>query len=175
MQPITERMGRRTARLPQYDYTRTGAYFVTVCTWHRACLFGEIVDERVRLSPEGEVVHEEWRRTALIRPGVELDAFIVMPNHLHGVILLPGSDISHNRTGSRQGRAFRASGSLGSVVAGFKQAVTLRLRRLEDPIAKRVKRVWQRNYYEHVVRTEAELSHVRRYIEENPRRWARER
>jgi len=170
MQPLTERMSRCTARLPQYDYTRAGAYFVTVCTWRRACLFGEIVGERVRLSPEGECVREEWLRTELIRPGIEVDDFIVMPNHLHGVILLPGSNTSHNRTSSLQGRAFRASGSLGSVVAGFKQAVTLRLRRLEPPMGKRI---WQRNYYERVVRTEAELSHIRRYIEENPRRWAR--
>jgi len=105
----------------------------------------------------------------LIRPRVELDSFVVMPNHLHGIVLLPGSDTPQSRTGSRLGRASRASGSLGSVVAGFKQAATLRLRRQEAPMGQRL---WQRNYYEHVVRTEAELSQIRCYIEENPHRWA---
>jgi len=162
------RTGRRTTRLQHYDYTRAGAYFVTICTWQRAHLFGQIVGGKIELSPRGEVVSEEWLRSARIRPEVELDSFVVMPNHLHGIVCLDGRGTPAGSRIPRSSHPHRESASLSSLIAGFKQAVTLRGRRTQDASGQRL---WQRNYYEHVIRTEAELSAVRRYIEENPLRW----
>ncbi len=79
---------RRSIRLKAYDYGEVGAYFVTLCTRDRACLFGDIVDDAVRLSAYGQIVNEEWAYTELLRPHVVLDAYVVMPNHFHGIIVL---------------------------------------------------------------------------------------
>jgi REP-associated tyrosine transposase len=169
---IMQRLGRRSTRLAAYDYRRPGAYFVTICTWRRGHLFGEVVDGRMRLSVAGKAVEEEWLRTGRLRAGLDLDSFVVMPNHLHGIILFQGPANPEQDSVSQGTYVSRSPGSLGSVVAGFKQAVTLRLRRREGV---NLHRVWQRNYYEHVIRNELELNKVRRYIDENPLRWARGR
>jgi putative transposase len=160
--------GRRSIRLQDYDYTHAGAYVVTICTWRRVCLFGSILEGKMLLSPSGVVVREEWLRAAKIRRGVRLDSFVIMPNHLHGIIVLSGSDFIHGSI-TKARRSFRSPGSLGSIVAAFKQAVTIRLQRFGvSPEQK----VWQRNYFERVIRNEAELFRFRRYIAENPQRWA---
>ncbi|MEP7227002.1 MAG: transposase [Gemmatimonadales bacterium] len=162
------RTGRRTTRLQHHDYAQANAYFVTMCTWQRAHVFGEIVGGRVELSRRGQVAQEEWLRSARIRPEVELDSYVVMPNHLHGIVCLNGQGTPASSGVSRSKHLYRASGSLGSMIAAFKQAVTLRVRQIPGADGQRL---WQRNYYEHVIRTEAEMSAVRRYIEENPLRW----
>ena len=84
---------RRSIRLKGYDYTQAGAYFVTIVTHDRECLFGEVVDGQMRLNPFGEIVREEWFRTAVVRPYVMLapDEFVVMPNHIHGIIWIVGA------------------------------------------------------------------------------------
>ena len=79
---------RRSIRLPQYDYTQPGGYFITVCTTNRECLFGKIRNGTISLNEYGTIVRAEWERTAIIRPNVVLDAFVVMPNHVHGIIIL---------------------------------------------------------------------------------------
>src|SRR3970282_109225 len=81
-----EKHHRRSIRLGGYDYGQSGAYFVTICTKNRECLFGEIVDGKMRLNHSGQIVQEEWSRTSIVRPDVELDAFVIMPNHVHGII-----------------------------------------------------------------------------------------
>ncbi|HOK89274.1 MAG TPA: transposase, partial [Candidatus Hydrogenedentes bacterium] len=78
---------RRSIRLQGYDYTQPGAYFITICTANRKCLFGEVVDCQMRLNETGRIVRDEWLQTAALRPGVVLDAFVVMPNHVHGIIV----------------------------------------------------------------------------------------
>jgi REP element-mobilizing transposase RayT len=77
-----------STRLPGWDYAGAGWYFVTICTWNRECLFGEIVDGEMRLSSIGEIVAEEWQKTPDIRPNVVLDEWVIMPNHLHGIIVI---------------------------------------------------------------------------------------
>ena len=160
---------RRSIRLPDFDYTEPGAYFVTLCTRDRRCVFGEVTQDSVRLTPVGEIVHEEWRRSSEVRAEVELDGFAVMPNHIHGIVIINGSRL---RSGPRaHGRAplHRQGRSLGALVAGFKAAVTSRINRLADtPGAP----LWQRGYYEHIVRSNEELARIRQYIAENPGRWA---
>lgn len=82
---------RRSLRLQGYDYAQAGAYFVTICTQERACMFGEIVDGQMRLNPAGEMVHRVWTEIPAHAPDVDIDAFVVMPNHIHGIIVLTGS------------------------------------------------------------------------------------
>ena len=79
---------RRSIHLPGYDYTHPGAYYITICSWNRELLFGEIKDEKMILNKFGEIVEDEWMRTFSLRPDTSVDAFAVMPNHIHGIILL---------------------------------------------------------------------------------------
>jgi REP element-mobilizing transposase RayT len=146
-----------------------------VVTHQRECLFGEIVDGVVRASAHGEIVSEEWLRSALVRPEIELDTFVVMPNHIHGILIVRDQsmgDGAHGRAHkpSRPRSApVRAPRSLGSFVAGFKAAATKRINALRGTPGVPV---WQRNYYEHVIRNEEELNRIRQYIMDNPAGWA---
>lgn len=159
---------RRSIRLPGYDYSTSGFYFVTICTYGRKWTLGEIVDHQVVLAPLGEVVYEEWWKAGLIRPDLAVDEFIVMPNHLHGLVQFGCENAAKgDRQGARNAPLPRAS-SLGSLVAGYKASVT---RRATDDLGLR-HRVWQRNYYERVIRNERQLAAVREYIVGNPRNWS---
>jgi len=173
-----EQHHRRSIRLPGWDYAGAGVCFVTICTHGRACLFGEVVDGEMRLSPWGEIVHEEWFRSADIRREIVLhrDEFVVMPNHVHGIIWITGRN--GPRRGDPPGRPYHhgddrprgpASGSVGAIIAQYKSAVAKRINALRDaPGAP----VWQRNYCDHIIRDEEELGHIREYILGNPADWA---
>ena len=174
---------RRSLRLSGYDYGQPGAYFVTVCTQGRECLFGDVVDGEMVLSTLGKIVDEEWARTPKIRREIELDAFQVMPNHIHGIVVITGeSNSSRNRglgadvgahgraplQGNRGSGLWRPPKSLGSFIAGFKSAVTKRINIVRGEPGRSV---WQRNYFEHVIRNESELDVIRSYIVNNPVNW----
>ena len=163
-----DRHHRRSIRLRGYDYTQEGAYYITLCTQNRARLFGTVRDGRMVLSEAGKIVEREWLRTLLVRPNVDLDAFVVMPDHLHAILLIL-RQVSGEHP-SEPGVLRSASQSLGAIVRGFKAAVTQQLRVARDDQALVV---WQRNYYEHIVRGEADLARIRRYIEANPARWSK--
>ena len=173
---------RRSMRLPDHDYRKQGAYFVTICTYRARCDFGNVVNGEMILSDLGLVVRDEWLKTSQIRSNVELDTFTVMPNHLHGILLI--SDVEGRATqrvaptGERENaaladRTVRGSrslqaGSLGSIVGQFKSAVTKRCRRLMGlPELK----IWQRGYYDSVIVREQTLQDARNYIAANPERW----
>jgi len=158
---------RRSIRLRGFDYRSAGAYFVTVVAWDRRCLFGEIVEERVSLSRIGEVVARLWRDIPRHFSHVHLDAFVVMPNHLHGILVLQGRGTACRAPTEAFGRPI--AGSLSTITRSFKSAST-RLVNLErgTPGAS----FWQRGYYERIVRDDDNLNRLRRYIEENPLRWA---
>lgn len=160
---------RRSIRLKDYDYAQPGAYFVTVCTYRWQHLFGEIVDGAMVLNPLGQAIQEEWLRTVIIRPYVELDEYIVMPNHVHGIIMVKehGRGTMHRApTIERFGKP--VSGSLPTIVRGFKSASTKRINRLRGTPGQHV---WQRNYYEHIIRDERSLNRIRQYIFNNPQQW----
>ncbi|MCJ7509681.1 MAG: hypothetical protein MUP14_02165 [Dehalococcoidia bacterium] len=164
---------RRSIRLPAYDYAQAGAYFVTMVTHQRQCLFGEIVGGQMRLAAYGQVVSEQWLRSALVRGEIELDAFIVMPNHIHGIVIIRAQPMdvgAHDRVGAH-GRApqlYRPPRSLGSLVAGFKSAATKRVNEIRGMLGIPV---WQRNYYERVIRNDEELNRIRQYMIDNPAHW----
>ena len=163
---------RRSLRLPHHDYAVPGAYFVTLVTHERTPIFGRIEAGRVRLCEPGRIAREEWFRTAELRSNVVLFAeeFVVMPNHVHGVVRIverAAAPVGAQRAAPLP-RSTVTPGSLGAIVRAYKAAVTRRVNRLRGtPGAP----VWQRNYWEHVVRSERALAAVRRYIAENPLRW----
>ena len=167
---------RREQRLPDYDYRSAGAYYLTLCTYNRRHLFGVIKGERVRLSPFGYIVEHEWRRSEVIRSEVHLDEYIIMPNHMHAIVFLTGEADHELHVGATGRSPLRRSGpkprSLGALIGGFKSSVTRRIRQLSknSDIT-----VWQRNYYERVIRHNTELKHIRRYIRTNPTRWQEDR
>lgn len=163
---------RRSIRLKHYDYSRSGTYFVTVCTRERECLFGEVVDSKVVLSPYGQIVQEEWIKTSEIRKEIGLDLFVVMPNHLHGIVFIhndrQGPVGAHGRAPLRNNGSQRKPRSLGSFIAGFKSVVTKRINVIRETPAVPV---WQRNYYEHIIRNENELICTAEYVLNNPACW----
>ena len=158
---------RLSIRLPAYDYTWAGAYFITVVTDQRQCFLSEIADSRVSLTDYGEVIEQEWLRSTRIRREIQLDAFVVMPNHIHGIVIV-GDSPGVGAHGRAPLPLHRPPRSLGSFVAGFKSSVT---RRINDMRRAPGLPVWQRNYYEHVIRGEEELNATRQYIRDNPGKW----
>ena len=170
---------RRSIRLQGYDYAQAGIYFVTICTHRKKCLLGSVANDRVALSALGEIVRECWMRIPEHFPRVKLDAFVVMPNHLHGVLVLHRTTASHRaqhaaplqptRNTDLQSEPNVKSGTLSAVIRSFKSAVSKRAHR-EWPGTP--SSTWQRNYYEHIIRNGGDLDQIRRYIRNNPQRWA---
>ncbi len=167
---------RHSIRLKGHDYTSAGAYFITICTYQRDCLFGEIVAGAVRLNDFGSVVCECWEAIPRHFPNATVDAFVVMPNHVHGVLVI--NETAH--VGATHASPLHAPPlphgpkrqSIGAIIGSFKSAVTKRINVLRAmPGAP----VWQRNYYEHIVRNEREWHAIRRYIQNNPVQWALDR
>ncbi len=174
---------RRSIRLKCCDYTNAGAYFVTICTCGKEHLFGNITNREMRLNEFGGIVGKEWRQTGYIRKSLELDEFIVMPNHFHGIIILnePVAPRSVNKrqvaheTKNPKDRAIHRiapttlqANSIGSIIGQFKSIVKKNINRIRNTPALPV---WQRNYYERVIRNEYELQRIREYIIFNPLKW----
>jgi REP element-mobilizing transposase RayT len=183
---------RHSIRLSGYDYAQPGAYFLTINTHKKEHLFGRVVDGVVQLSPVGEIAQEQWLKIPDHFSNVVLDAFVIMPNHLHGILL-----ISEGQGGHCKGKAFdhffpknmikcftrtarvaesnafperlgSQSGSIPAVVQNFKSITSRKINKLlETPGST----IWHRNYYEHVIRDEEDYDRIVGYIRENPRKW----
>ena len=178
--PIDPRPRRRSRRLPGYDYSQAGAYFITACIHNRAMLFGAVIDGDVRLSEMGTIVQQTWDELPTHYHGIDLDAFIVMPNHVHGIIIL--ADQSERRHGIPEivrgfktfsARRVNERARIGvHVGAGFKPAVDVGagFKPAPGPPTSTIR--WQRGYYEHVIRNDKALDRIRAYIANNPARWA---
>jgi len=162
-----EKHHRCSIRLKGYDYSRQGAYSVTVCVQDRECLFGDMVDGEMRLNRFGEIVCRVWDGLPRHYPHVVLDAFIVMPNHVHAIMILT----DETSVGAGLKPAPTRHG-LPEIVRAFK---TFSVRRINESRATSGQTVWQRNYYEHIIRDDAEMDRIRQYIETNPARWAEDR
>lgn len=152
---------RRSLRLNGYDYAQAGAYYVTLCAYQRQLIFN---DTRIR-----KIVEDEWVNTATVRKDIVIDEFVVMPNHLHGIIIIRYNDMISRRGELHSPHGFKSpSKTIGAVIRGFKASsyrkINLALNVSNYP-------VWQRNYYEHVIRNEADLFEKRKYIIANPAKW----
>jgi REP element-mobilizing transposase RayT len=167
---------RQAMRLKGYDYTQAGGYFLTICTYQNQDIFGEIINDDMVLNDFGRLVEDEWKRTEVIRKEISLDEFVIMPNHIHGIIII---DYVADHVGAH-GREplpemselqvihtplHRNPGSLGSIIAGFKSTATKRINLLRSTPGKTV---WQRGYHDRIIRDEKELDRVREYILYNP-------
>jgi putative transposase len=175
---------RGSLRLKGYDYSMAGAYFVTICTQDRACLFGDVAAGAMRLNEAGQMVATLWDGLAARFPSVEIDRFVVMPNHLHGILVLD-ADAGAATTERATTRVaptnvdpvgaplVGAPARLGDVVGAFKSLATTGY--IGGVKAKGWPefrgRLWQRNYYEHIIRDEGALNRIRRYVDDNPARW----
>lgn len=159
---------RRSIRLKDYDYTQNGAYFVTICTFQRYEWFGEIRDDSMNLNRVGRIAQDCWLQISDHFPHVELDEFVVMPNHLHGILVIM-HDAGARHVVPLQSAAFAQpiAGSLPTIIRSFKAAVTKQINRSHLPS----ERIWQRNYYEHIIRSETSLNAIRQYIQANPAQW----
>jgi REP element-mobilizing transposase RayT len=164
---------RRSVRLRGYDYSSMGAYFITLCVHNQNCLLGEIADGIMQLSPLGAIVRSEWITTGQIRPRIQVDVFVVMPNHFHGILVIDNDcrgTLQRAPTVEQFGHP--TSDSIPTIVRLYKSVTTKRINLLrETPGAA----FWQRNYYEHIIRDDAELGRIREYIEANPSCWAEDR
>ena len=177
---------RRSIRLREYDYSNPGMYFVTVCTYHRRCLFGKIIRDTMRLSAMGNMVAEQWCALPRRFEHIALDEFIVMPNHIHGIIKIIDTEntplaieqTSQTRRGDPCGRPKSRQSAknrvpLGNVVGAFKSLCVYRLKQRAKQNASdcMTGKLWQRNYWEHVIRGNEDLMRVREYIQYNPMQW----
>jgi len=168
-----EKHHRRSIRLAGYDYRAAGAYFVTICSHQKKRVFGRVLDGEMQMHVYGRIVAECWDEITDHYPQVIVDEWIVMPNHCHGILIIVDAPvgaryISPLHAASRIGAP---AGSLGSVIGKFKAAATRRINahRAERNLSPAV--VWQRNFYERIIRDEKELIATRRYIIENPLHW----
>jgi putative transposase len=177
--PQSSSRHRRSIRLPGYDYSSEGLYFVTIVTHERESLFGNILDGEMCLNPLGDIVREEWLRSPQIRAEIELDEFVIMPNHFHAIFSIirtgdrPVAPTTNPVTNTTMPVApTKQPGpppkSVGSFIAGFKSSVTKRINLLRHTPGLPV---WQRNYYEHIIGTDREYDQIAEYIFSNPQNW----
>ncbi len=150
-------------RLSGYDYRTPGAYFVTICTAGNQPLFGEVQEGRVQLNELGKIADGCWKAIEHIRGGIAVDRHIVMPNHIHGVLLFHATEAASSPT-----TRTLAAGSLGAILGQYKSIVTKQSQFIPTPPTHPI---WQRNYYDHIIRSVASLEKIRQYIFENPAPW----
>lgn len=178
---------RESNRLTGFDYSQKAAYFITICTYERKCLFGRITVGANGCSPDivdapkmilnkfGEIAQYEWEKSAKIRSEIILDEFVVMPNHIHGIVMIEknnnvvgaNDDISGANSRSPLQRRMKPK-SISSFIAGYKSVVTKQINQIRNTPRQQV---WQRNYYDHIIRNEQDLTRVREYIVNNPLKW----
>ena len=170
---------RRSIRLQGYDYSQQGAYYVTIVAWQRECLFGEVVNGEMALLKFGLVAKQQWEKLPKRFPNIELGAFVVMPNHMHGIIMIIDGRGTADNPNDHDGESSRRAptheqfqkpvkGSIPTIVRSYKSAVSYRINLMRG--TKDVP-LWQRNYYERVIRDEKDLQNKTDYIEANPILW----
>lgn len=163
---------RRSIRLKEYDYSQAGGYFVTICTYGGKCLLGNVITGEMRLSQYGEITNKFWHKIASHFPNAKTDVFVVMPNHIHGIIFITderrgGVSPPHHSHQGEETSPLRKR-TLGQIIAYFKYQTTKQVNQILNTAGTSL---WQRNYYEHVIRDEKDLKQIREYIIHNPLKW----
>jgi REP element-mobilizing transposase RayT len=174
-----------SARLQSWDYRSSAPYFVTICTAQRKCFFGTIRNGEMNLSDIGEIVVDEWKRTPVIRPDMNLimDVFVVMPDHCHGIIFIGKNRYNRNMNNINDGGGRDAMHgaptyglntknkfgpqvkNLASIIRGFKSAVTVNARKINPDFA------WQPRFHDHIIKDDRSYERIRKYIIDNPKNW----
>jgi putative transposase len=182
-----EKHHRHSIRLQDYDYSQAGAYFITVCTHKKECILGKIAEGKFCINNFGQCVMESWYDLPTHYPNIQLDEFVIMPNHIHGIIILhdkppvgaglrpalvgKGSTALSKRAGLRPAPTDKNSKNihgLQEIVRAFKSFSSRKINKIRRRTGQPV---WQRNYYEHIIRNESDLYNARRYIINNPISW----
>ena len=163
---------RKSIRLKDYDYSRIGAYFITICTYEKEYIFGNVENERMSLNQFGKMVLEYWNSLPGRYTNIELDAFVIMPNHVHGIIkIIEIVGAIHElplQTANINPKTERRRMLIPKVVGYFKMNSAKQINTLRNTTGMPV---WQRNYYEHIIRNENKLNKIREYIQNNPLKW----
>ncbi len=170
-----DRFHRRSIRLKGYDYSQPGAYFITICTYQNHSLFGKIVDGKVQLNDLGRVVQFTWDDLVNHVENIELGPFVIMPNHIHGIIQIIEPNVGAGSEPARTAPAPTTSSSqtpLSEIVRQFKTFSARRINTLRNSTDKPV---WQRNYYEHIIRNDQSFQKIGEYILTNPVQWENDR
>ena len=163
---MTNERRRKSLRLRNYDYNQAGAYFVTVVVKGRTSIFGEVVGEEVKLNEYGEIVEISWLDLPNHYEHISLDSFIIMPNHIHGIVVI--SDTEANGVGAGLKPAPTQRHALPEVMRAFK---TFSARQINQQRRAPGVPLWQRGYFDHIIRNETDLDRIRDYISTNPLRW----
>lgn len=155
---------RQRIRLQHYDYTNNGYYFITICCINRLPLLGHICDDKMILNECGKITHDTWRDSENKRKNIKLHNFIIMPNHMHAII-----EIKEQLENIHQGKFISQSNTIGSIIRGYKSSVSSQLKHIFNHS------VWQKNYYEHIIRNEQSYQMISEYIQNNPLLWEQDR
>ncbi len=155
---------RKKLRLKDHDYSDPGIYFITICTWDKMPLLSRIINYEPHLSPAGIIIQSTWDSLPTRYPGLEIDQFVIMPNHLHGIIIL-ADDLRYSRP------AKKLKPTISDIIDAWKGAATYRIRRE----TRFTHFEWQKSFNDVIVRNERILNRIRRYIVKNPERWMADR
>jgi len=185
---MSELLTRKQNRLPNYDYSSTGIYFVTICSNDRKNIFAEfdnknivgtgLVPVRIELTKIGEIIDKQWRDIANHCHNVEIDEFIVMPNHIHGIIIINKQDGANNRIATRTSTrtAARAVPAISNIIGSFKSRCAVEyLTFIKENDLNVSGQIWQRSFYDHIIRNERSLHSIREYILQNPENWVNDK
>ena len=153
---------RKPNRLPVYDYSNPGWYFVTICTHNHEPYFGEIINGKMILNPIGIITDNCWKNIDTLHKHIELDYYVIMPNHIHGIIIINSLPVMDANFASIT--IDRTKMELSKIIQQFKRAVTIKIKESVDYSEFK----WQRTFYDRIIRNEKELYNIRRYIEQNP-------
>jgi len=166
---------RKSIRLPGYDYGQAGLYFITICTKNRQNFFGEIKNQKLHLNSVGNIVFHEWYKTAEIRHNIILDAFQIMPNHIHGIIIISKNNENSSFSSTKLNRKFSHKfgpqhNNLFTIIGGFKSAVKVKANKNQNEIFFE----WQSRFFDRIIRNKDELYRIRNYILDNPKNWKKD-
>lgn len=171
---------RRSIRLKDYDYAQEGWYFVTIIVQNRECIFGQVNENKVKLNEIGRIVDYHWEHLSKHFSFIELDEYVTMPNHIHGIVHIvramhseandekSGNKYDKNASPIRPWPNGTKPGSLSAIVQNYKAITSRKINRIRKTQGQRL---WQRNFWEHIVRTERDLNRIREYIRKNPAKW----
>ncbi len=173
---------RRSIRLPGYDYSQPGAYFVTMVTHGHRCLFGRVEEGEMVLNTLGRVASAQWHQLPYRFADLELGEWVIMPNHIHGILVITGKgEASSDKLLRPQSESIKDAsplrpngtipGSVGAIIQNFKSVTS---RKINSQLSKAKEPLWHRNYYEHVIRNEQDLQTITDYIMTNPLNWEKD-
>jgi REP element-mobilizing transposase RayT len=178
----TEYLHRKSLRLSYYDYSQSGAYFVTFCASQHRQLFGEVQNGEMQLNAVGRVAAAQWKHLEYRFPEIELGEWIIMPNHIHGILIITGKgEASQQKSSALPTRSVNDAsplrltgtrpGSIGAIIQNYKSVVSRKIAKQDgEPRGS----IWQRNYYEHIIRNDRELQAITDYILTNPQNWEKD-